>query len=175
MQIIVVGGSASKVGKTTLACHFIAEAAKRGSVVGLKVSAHERRRRHEITTFTRAPRHVAFHDTDRYLVAGAHVALWLEAGTDDFRDHLAIALRRVRKFHSDTLVIESTSAGAELVSPHASWFVAGTSPWKPRAIRHFVRATGIVQTHELAAFALLSRLPLPSVVGPGTALHTVEA
>ena len=149
MRIIVIGGSASKVGKTTLACHLIAKAAEGGRVVGLKVSKHARRRRHEIATSTQTLQHVAFHDTDRFLAAGASAAILLEAGSDNFRDHLAAGIRRARRFRPEILIIESTTAGAELRVPHDSWFVAGTAPWKPAAERHFTRAAHIIRTHEL--------------------------
>lgn len=150
MQIIVVGGNAARVGKTALACRLIARAAEHGFVVALKVAPHERRRRYEISTYAHAPRHVSFHDTDRYLTAGADLALLLEAGADNFRNHLAMGLRRARRYRPTTLVIESTTAGAELMVPHESWFVAGEAPWKPGAERHFARAAHIVRTSELA-------------------------
>lgn len=56
-MIVVVGGSARKVGKTTVMCEIIG-ATRGAGWIALKISAHE----HEPA---------AFGDTERYLAAGA--------------------------------------------------------------------------------------------------------
>ncbi len=163
MNVIVIGGSGSKVGKTTLACHLIRRAALRGSVAGLKISTQAHRHQCELSMYAQ-PAGASNHDTDRYLLAGADVALLLDAGVDNFRTHLAAGLRTARTLRPLTLIIESTSAGAELSLPHDSWFVAGTTPWKPAAGKHFERAAHIVEPHELRIFAHAGAAPMTRTV-----------
>jgi hypothetical protein len=148
MRIVVVGGSASNVGKTALAAHLVAQepaAAK----VAMKVSVRERPCALRVLVLTADLSAEHRHDTDRLLQAGATHVVWVTVHRPDVRAGLAAGLRAVRGLRPQVVVIESTSAGIELRGVTDSWFVAGEGAWKPWADRHRVKADHVVTTEDV--------------------------
>ncbi|HYZ16141.1 MAG TPA: hypothetical protein VE591_07050 [Candidatus Acidoferrum sp.] len=148
MRIVVVGGSASNVGKTALAAHLLsceADPAK----VAMKVSVRERPCEPRILVMTAEESAEHRHDTDRLLAAGATHVVWVTIHRPNVRAGLAAGLRSVRRLKARVVVIESTSAGIELRAPAESWFVAGEGAWKPWADRHRDRADHVLGTEEV--------------------------
>ena len=150
MRVVVVGGSASNVGKTTLAAHVIRYEPARSRVVAMKVSVRERPC--ELRVLVLAPGAPAGHrgDTGRLLEAGATHVVWVTTARPQVRAGLAAGLRAVRALRPDVVVIESTSAGIELGGAIESWFVAGDGAWKPWAHRHCARANHVVTSAGVA-------------------------
>jgi len=155
MRIVVVGGSASNVGKTRLACRLIGRERNRADVVALKVSVREA---DDAETVVRVllPGDDVQHrrDTAKLIDAGARAVVWVTAGRVRVRDGLAQGLATARTMHPGSVVIESTSAGIELHRYTQSWFVAGDGPWKPWADRHRVRADIVVPSADVESRAL---------------------
>jgi hypothetical protein len=148
VRIVVVGGSASNVGKTALAAHLLHNepaAAK----VAMKVSVRERPCDLRVLVLDAGVSAEHRHDTDRLLDAGATHVVWVTVSRPSVRDGLAAGLRRVRAMRPEVVVIESTSAGIELKGATDSWFVAGDGPWKPWAERHRVRAHHVLTTADI--------------------------
>ena len=148
--MVIVGGSSSNVGKTTLACALLRRA--RGRRVAMKVSVTER----DVATRIVVEREAALEhhgDTGRLLAAGADAVVWVTVSRSRVRAGLAAGLFRARSLKPDVLVVESTSAGIQLRRFTESWFVAGPAPWKPWAIQHRDRATHIVSSTASAARA----------------------
>jgi GTPase SAR1 family protein len=156
VKIVVVGGSASNVGKTTLAARLIREHAARSRTVALKVSVREGSC--ETRVLTLFPGEEAEHrrDSGKLLDAGAACVVWVTVNRGAVRSGLARGLQTVRGLRPSTIVCESTSAGIELRRIDESWFVAGAGEWKPWADRHRRRADHVVRSAELfdAAVAL---------------------
>jgi molybdopterin-guanine dinucleotide biosynthesis protein len=161
VRIVVVGGSASNVGKTMLAEHLL----KRGraaSKVAMKVSVRERPCDLRVLVLTPDTAAEHRHDTDRLLAAGASHVVWVTVHRPQVRAGLAAGLRGVRALRPDVVVIESTSAGIELRGEFESWFVAGDGAWKPWAERHRERADHVLTTAEverLAGVTFVARAP----------------
>jgi molybdopterin-guanine dinucleotide biosynthesis protein len=156
VRIVVVGGSSSNVGKTTLAYRLLRTTPRGERWCALKVSVYEGDR--PTTILVRQPgdgdpRHA---DSGRLLAAGACTVVWVTVWRSRVRSGLAAGLRAVRACAPDGVVIESTSAGIELRHIHESWFVAGRQPWKPWAVRHLRRADHVINSRR------------------GPALHTVH-
>jgi hypothetical protein len=148
MRIIVVGGSASNVGKTALAAHLLA-LERDPAKVAMKVSVRERPCDLRVLVLTPDVSAEHRHDTDRLLAAGATHVVWVTVYRPSVRDGLAAGLRRVRALRPSVVVIESTSAGIELRGATDSWFVAGEGEWKPWADRHRSRADHVVTTDDV--------------------------
>lgn len=144
MTIVVVGGSASNVGKTTLAVRLIRHHARRGRTVAVKVSVREGPC--DTTVLTLRPSDDAEHrrDTGKLLAAGAECVVWVTVSRPVVRAGLARGLAAARRLAPATIVFESTSAGIELRRIDDSWFVAGEGAWKPWAERHRRRADHVV-------------------------------
>jgi molybdopterin-guanine dinucleotide biosynthesis protein len=151
VKIVVVGGSASNVGKTTLAARLVRQFAVRTRTVALKVSVRETPC--ETRVLTLRPGEEAEHrrDTGRLLAAGAECVVWVTVNRAAVRSGLALGLSTVRRLRPATVVVESTSAGIELGRISDSWFVAGEGEWKPWADRHRRRADHVVRSAELFA------------------------
>jgi molybdopterin-guanine dinucleotide biosynthesis protein len=149
MTIVVVGGSASNVGKTTLAARLIRHHAGRGRTVAVKVSVRERPC--EATVLVLRPADDAEHrrDTGKLLAAGAECVVWVTVTRSAVRAGLARGLAAARRLRPDTVVFESTSAGIELSRITDSWFVAGEGEWKPWAERHRRRAHHVVSSDDV--------------------------
>jgi len=148
VRIVVVGGSASNVGKTALAAHLLLgepAAAK----VAMKVSVRERACELRVVVLTAGTSVEHRQDCERLLAAGATHVVWVTVQRPSVRTGLAAGLRRVRALRPQVVVIESTSAGIELTRPDDSWFVAGAGEWKPWADRHRVRAHRVVTTDDV--------------------------
>lgn len=148
MRIVVVGGSASNVGKTALAAHLLAcepDAAK----VAMKVSVRERPCDLRVLVLTPDASSEHRHDTDRLLGGGATHVVWVTVYRPNVRDGLAAGLRTARGLRPSVVVIESTSAGIELNTVTDSWFVAGEGEWKPWADQHRQRADHVLTTEDV--------------------------
>ena len=148
MRVVVVGGSASNVGKTALAAHLLSgepAAAK----VAMKMSVREQPCDLRVLVLTAETSAEHRHDCERLLAAGATHVVWVTVQRHGVRSGLAAGLRRVRALRPEVVVIESTSAGIELARPAASWFVAGAGEWKAWADRHRVRAHRVLTTDEV--------------------------
>jgi hypothetical protein len=160
MRTVVVGGSASNVGKTTLAVALTRAAALAGRCAAMKISVCEAPGVLRVTCFH--PGDDAGHrkDTTRLLCAGAAAVVWVTVSRDVVRDGIAAGLRRARRLRPKTLVIESTSAGIELRAPSESYFVAGEGAWKPWAERHRARATHVVTSADVFGTAGIGNLRL---------------
>ncbi len=148
MTIVVVGGSASNVGKTTLAARLIEEHAGRGRTVAVKVSVRERPC--ETTVLLLGPGDDFEHrrDTGKLLAAGAACVVWVTVSRAAVRAGLARGLAAARRLRPAAIVFESTSAGIELRRVDDSWFVAGEGAWKPWAERHRQRADHVVTSDD---------------------------
>jgi len=149
VTIVVVGGSASNVGKTTLAARLVREHAAYTSTVAVKVSVRETPC--ETRVLTMRPGDEAGHrkDTERLLHAGAQCVVWVTVNRARVRAGLARGLAAARRLRPSTLVIESTSAGIELRRITDSWFVAGEGEWKPWADRHRRRADHVLCSEDV--------------------------
>jgi hypothetical protein len=148
VRIVVVGGSASNVGKTALAAHLV-RGEPAAAKVAMKVSVRERACDLRVLVLTAETSIEHRADCERLLAAGATHVVWVTVQRHDVRSGLAAGLRRVRTLRPEVVVIESTSAGIELTRPDDSWFVAGAGEWKPWADRHRVRATRVLTTDEV--------------------------
>jgi hypothetical protein len=151
MKVVVVGGSASNVGKTTLAARLIREHAAHGPTIALKVSVRETPCQPRLLILRPADDAEHRHDTGTFLNAGARCVLWVTVHRPAVRTGLALGLAAAHTLRPATLVIESTSAGIELRRIDDSWFVAGEGDWKPWADRHRRRADHVVRSDELFA------------------------
>ena len=144
----MVGGSASNVGKTTLAVHLL-RAEPAAAKVALKVSVREKPCDLRVLVLTPDDAAEHRHDTDRLLAAGATHVVWVTVQRPLVRAGLAAGLRAVHALRPQVVVIESTSAGIELRGAIDSWFVAGAGPWKPWADRHRDRADHVLTTPDV--------------------------
>jgi GTPase SAR1 family protein len=149
MKVVVVGGSASNVGKTTLAARLIREHAARETTIALKVSVRETPCDARLLVLGPGDDAEHRHDTGTFLDAGADCVLWVTVHRAEVRRGLALGLVAARAMRPATLVIESTSAGIQLRRIDDSWFVAGDGEWKPWADRHRERADHVVRSREL--------------------------
>ena len=140
MRVIVVGGSGSKVGKTTLACRLVLEYTE-APTVAMKVTIHEGGEMPRITAVTQDDLATDRGDSRRLLAAGASAVVFVTTGRDVVRSAIAQGLRAARRMRPQLLVIESTAAGVHLNRASESWFVAGDEPWKPWAHLHLAKAT----------------------------------
>jgi len=150
VRVVVVGGSASKVGKTTLACALVRR--EPGLCVAMKVSVTER----DVPTYVsveRGSENERHGDTGRLLDAGASAVVWVTVSRRRVRDGLARGLQNARALRPQVLIIESTSAGIQLRHFESSWFVAGSGAWKPWAAEHRDRATRVVASRSLISAA----------------------
>ncbi|MEO7038502.1 MAG: hypothetical protein ABI186_00555 [Candidatus Elarobacter sp.] len=149
MKIVVVGGSASNVGKTTLAARLVGRHAADAPTVAVKVSVRERPC--ETTVLTLRPGEDVEHrrDSGKLLEAGAECVVWVTVQRAAVRTGLARGLAAARSFRPATVVLESTSAGIELRRITDSWFVAGEGEWKPWADRHRLRADHVVRSEDI--------------------------
>ncbi len=156
MKIVVVGGSASNVGKTTLAAQLIRQHAARAPTVAVKVSVREKPC--ETTVLTLRPGEEVEHrrDTGKLLDAGAQCVVWVTVFRPSVRSGLARGLAMARRLRPSTVVVESTSAGIELHHINDSWFVAGEGDWKPWADRHRQRADHVVSSADVFDVAVAS-------------------
>jgi hypothetical protein len=152
MRVVVVGGSASNVGKTTLAVALTRAAAARGRAVAMKVSVREKPCETRVLIFR--PGDDASHrkDTERFIESGAAAVVWVTVQRARVRDGLAAGLRAARALLPESLVIESTSAGIELRIPIESYFIAGEGEWKPWAYLHRNRAHHVLTTADVARY-----------------------
>ncbi len=153
----MVGGSASNVGKTSLATRLIRHYAGRGRTVAVKVSVRERPC--ETVVLTLRPGDDAEHrrDTGKLLAAGAECVIWVTAARAAVRAGLARGLAAARRARPAAVVLESTSAGIELRRIDESWFVAGAGEWKPWAERHQRRADHVLTSAEAWTFPATCR------------------
>ena len=153
MKIVVVGGSASNVGKTTLAARLIRGYAHEPTVA-LKVSVRETPCAPRVLTLRAGDEADHRHDTGTLLAAGAFCVVWVTVSRSAVRTGLALGLAAARRLRPTTVVVESTSAGIELQRIDDSWFVAGEGEWKAWAERHRRRADHVVRSAELFALAV---------------------
>ena len=141
---MVVGGSSSKIGKTTLACCLLRRTPQGERWCAMKVSVCEGERPTRLRVCLPGYEDTRHADSGRLLAAGACAVIWVTVWRPCVRSALAAGLRAVRAQAPDGVVIESTSAGIELQHIDESWFVAGRQPWKPWAVRHLRRANHVV-------------------------------
>ncbi len=149
MKIVVVGGSASNVGKTTLAARLIRRHAARTPTIAVKVSVRENPCETRILTLRPGDEAEHRQDTGKLLDAGALCVVWVTVNRAAVRTGLARGLATARRMRPATVVVESTSAGIELRRISDSWFVAGDGEWKPWADRHRRRADHVVRSAEV--------------------------
>ncbi len=162
MRIVVVGGSSTNVGKTTLACQLLQSVPSDEAWAAMKVSVHGRECPTRVAVCSGRDDDERHTDTQRLLDAGARFVVWVTVWRPHVRQGLAAGLRALRRLPVQGVVIESTSAGIELRRIAASWFVAGTQPWKPWAWRHLVRADAVVTAHGHGSWAVPTAGLLPS-------------
>lgn len=148
MRLVVVGGSASNVGKTTLAARLIRGLAG-PSTVALKVSVREGPCETRVLTLRRGEPADHRRDSGKLLDAGADCVVWVTVQRSAVRTGLARGLATARRLRPSTVVVESTSAGIELRRISDSWFVAGDGAWKPWADRHRRRADHVVRSQDV--------------------------
>ncbi len=149
MEIVVVGGSASNVGKTTLAARLIRQRAAGGMTVAVKVSVRERPCITTVLLLRPGDEIEHRRDTGKLLDAGAACVVWVTVNRAAVRTGLAHGLATARRLHPSAVVFESTSAGIELNRIDDSWFVAGDGEWKPWAERHRRRAHHVVSSEDV--------------------------
>lgn len=149
MHIVVVGGSASNVGKTTLAARLIREHAARAATVAVKVSVRDKPCETLIRTLRPGDEIEHRRDTGKLLDAGARCVVWVTVHRPAVRSGLARGLWTARGLRPATVVVESTSAGIEMRRIDDSWFVAGDGDWKPWAERHRDRADHVVRSADV--------------------------
>lgn len=154
MKIVVVGGSASNVGKTTLAERLVGARSARGAVVAVKVSVRETPCETRVLTLRSGEEAEHRRDTGRLLAAGARCVVWVTVHRPSVRSGLARGLATARRMRPATVLIESTSAGIELRRIDDSWFVAGEGEWKPWAHLHRRRADHVLRSDDLFATAV---------------------
>ncbi len=145
MKIVVVGGSSSNVGKTTIACRLLSRLPWDERWAAMKVSVTKQACETRVRLYQRDEEDNRHKDTGRLLDAGAACVVWVTVWRPRVRSGLAAGLQTVRSLDVDGVVIESTSAGIELSRIDTSWFVAGRLPWKPWAYRHLQRADHVLQ------------------------------
>lgn len=156
MKIVVVGGSASNVGKTTLAVQLIGPLAAAGRTVAVKVSVRERPCETRLLLLRRGDDAEHRRDTGRLLAAGAECVVWVTVHRAAVRSGLALGLAAARRLRPATIFIESTSAGIELRRISDSWFVAGKGEWKPWAELHRRRADHVLSSADVFEWAVAS-------------------
>ncbi len=149
VNVIVVGGSASNVGKTTLAARLVRQHAAQTSTVAMKVSVRENPCQTTVLTLRTGDEADHRRDTGTLLDAGARCVVWVTVHRAAVRTGLALGLATARKLGPSTVVVESTSAGIELRRITDSWFVAGEGEWKPWADRHRARADHVVRSDDV--------------------------
>jgi molybdopterin-guanine dinucleotide biosynthesis protein len=149
VNVVVVGGSASNVGKTTLAARLIRQHAARTPTVAMKVSVREKACQTTVLTLRPGEEPEHRRDTAKLLDAGAQCVVWVTVQRAAVRTGLALGLATARKLRPSTVVVESTSAGIELRRIDDSWFVAGEGEWKPWAERHRARADHVVRSDDV--------------------------
>jgi hypothetical protein len=159
MRTLVVGGSASSVGKTTLACHLLAVAAE-SPKVALKLSVHDGSDSLRIILIRRDEIESDRGDSRRLLEAGASAVVLVTTSRTSVRAALAQGLSAARRLRPELLVVESTAAGIHLRRSTESWFVLGDAPGKPWASQHLRRAT-----HVLRSSAVLSGTFKTTMIG----------
>jgi hypothetical protein len=155
MRIIVVGGSASNVGKTTLAVSFVRAFSEFESAVAMKVSVRERPCETRVLIFGASSNAEHRKDCDRFVEAGAKAVVWVTVQRGQVRSGLAAGLRAARALRPGVLVVESTSAGIELKIPIDSYFIAGEGEWKPWAFLHRNRAHHVLSTADVGRYSHL--------------------
>ena len=156
MKIVVVGGSASNVGKTTLAVQLIGPLAAAGRTVAVKVSVRETPCETRVLVLRRGEEAEHRKDTGRLLAAGAECVVWVTVHRPAVRSGLARGLAAARRLRPASIFIESTSAGIELRRISDSWFVAGEGEWKPWADKHRRRADHVLRTDDVFESAVAS-------------------
>ena len=156
MKIVVVGGSASNVVKTTLAVQLIGPLAAAGRTVAVKVSVRERPCETRLLLLRRGDDAEHRRDTGRLLAAGAECVVWVTVHRAAVRSGLALGLAAARRLRPATIFIESTSAGIELRRISDSWFVAGKGEWKPWAELHRRRADHVLSSADVFEWAVAS-------------------
>lgn len=154
MKIVVVGGSASNVGKTTLASQLVARHAASGPTVAVKVSVREKPCDTRIIMLRPGDEIEHRRDTGKLLGAGAKCVVWVTVHRPAVRSGLAQGLAAARRLRPSTTVIESTSAGIELRRIDDSWFVAGEGEWKPWAELHRRRADHVLSSDDVLEAAV---------------------
>jgi hypothetical protein len=147
--ILVVGGNARGVGKTTLVCHVIAAMPER-RWVAVKVSGHPHDDGPKLPP--RGPQPKA---TDRFLAAGAAEALLLR-GAEGAREKLA----ELAASGAD-LIVESNRA-AEWLSFDAYLFVLDEHAENPKPAErcHLAKATWVLPPRQDPPAALVEALRL---------------
>jgi hypothetical protein len=156
VKIVVVGGSASNVVKTTLAVQLIGPLAAAGRTVAVKVSVRERPCETRLLLLRRGDDAEHRRDTGRLLAAGAECVVWVTVHRAAVRSGLALGLAAARRLRPATIFIESTSAGIELRRISDSWFVAGKGEWKPWAELHRRRADHVLSSADVFEWAVAS-------------------
>jgi len=156
VRIVVVGGSASNVGKTTLAVQLIGPLAAAGRTVAVKVSVRERPCETRVLLLRRGDEAEHRRDTGRLLAAGAECVVWVTVHRPAVRSGLARGLAAARRLRPANVFIESTSAGIELHRISEAWFVAGAGEWKPWADLHRRRADHVLTTEDVFESAVAS-------------------
>ena len=139
MPLIVVGGSGRGVGKTSLVCGLIA-ALSEFRWTAFKISSHSHDNAEPIRE-ERTPGHSA--DTQRYLAAGAHRALLVEARDDTFAEAVRALWEQVDA--SAPLIFESNRI-VDYCRPDVCLAVTGSdeSASKPSFARLAERADALV-------------------------------
>jgi molybdopterin-guanine dinucleotide biosynthesis protein len=154
VKIVVVGGSASNVGKTTLASQLVRRFADGGPTVAVKVSVREKPCETRIILLRPGDEVEHRRDTGKLLDAGARCVVWVTVHRPAVRSGLALGLAEARRLRPSTVVIESTSAGIELRRIDDSWFVAGEGEWKPWADLHRRRADHVLSSDDVLEAAI---------------------
>ncbi len=149
MKILVVGGSASNVGKTALAEFVVARERSFGRTVAIKISVRETPCELSVCVLSDPAQAEHRRDSARLLEAGAEAVIWVTVHRPNVRTALKAALLEARAMRPKSVVIESTSAGIEMRRIDDSFFIAGEGEWKPWADRHRIRADHILTTRAV--------------------------
>lgn len=149
-KIVVVGGSSSNVGKTTLACRILRNDTSRAKIA-MKVSVRETPCETRVALETVETLRGEHRDSHRLLDSGALCVVWVTTHRSCVRAALAKGLWMVRQMRPSFVVIESTSAGIHMRNYDESWFVAGQRAWKPWARSHLLRAGRLMTSEEVFA------------------------
>ena len=144
-EIIVIGGSGERVGKTRLATQLLLRLSAKRRIIALRVCALDEPCEMQIAE---CPPDCETQDS-RLLIAGSVAVVRVTVQRPHFRSGLARGIQAARRLDAGTLMIISTLAGVEMKSPIDSWFVSGDGDWDPTAYLHRNRADHILTSSDV--------------------------
>lgn len=137
-MIVVVGGQASKVGKTQAVCDIISSS-REANWTAVKISPHPHGEPLSHPILHEEVQASSTTDTGRYLQAGARRAIWVRVSRDQMARILPALLQ-------GNVILESNSA-LDVIKPDFFLFVSNpdVEHWKESAWRHVGHADALVE------------------------------